>query len=127
MARHGKGRITLSLCQQQIADAYGSMVCHRPFSSAGFSGLVAFSCQRGSLGWLLAAVALLILACQAFRAVHSSSRTPNPRLAFSLTALINILTFSFTQDSLVSVRHVRISGGVQLVVACSLFFAISHQ
>ncbi|MEZ3520247.1 MAG: ABC transporter permease [Muribaculaceae bacterium] len=50
---------------------------------------------NGSLGWLLAAVALLILACQAF-GLFIASVVPNPRLAFSLTALFGILTFSFT-------------------------------
>jgi len=50
---------------------------------------------NGSLAWLLLAVALLVLACQGF-GLFIASLMPNPRLAFSLTALFGILTFSFT-------------------------------
>lgn len=50
---------------------------------------------NGSLGCLLAAVGLLVLACQGF-GLFIASVVPNPRLAFSLTALFGILTFSFT-------------------------------
>lgn len=50
--------------------------------------------QNGSLGWLILATLLLVVASQAF-ALLVCSLLPNPRLAFSVTALLSILSFSF--------------------------------
>jgi ABC-2 type transport system permease protein len=50
--------------------------------------------QNGNLAWLIAALLLMVIASQAF-ALLISSLVPNPRMAFSVTALISILTFSF--------------------------------
>lgn len=49
---------------------------------------------NGSLGLILFAAVLFVLASQAF-AVFVTTVVPNPRLAFSIVALIGILTFSF--------------------------------
>ena len=51
--------------------------------------------MNGSLGWLIAATFLTVVASQAF-ALFICSALPNPRLAFSVTALFCILSFSFT-------------------------------
>lgn len=50
---------------------------------------------NGSLGWMIVATFLTVVASQGF-AVFISSVVPNPRLAFSLCALFGILSFSFT-------------------------------
>ncbi len=50
---------------------------------------------NGSLGWLIVAMVLTVIAGQAF-GLFICSVVPNPRLAFSLTALFSILSFSFT-------------------------------
>ena len=50
---------------------------------------------NGSLGAMIAATILLVLAAQGF-AVFVASVVPNPRLAFSICALFGILSFSFT-------------------------------
>ena len=50
---------------------------------------------NGSLWSLAAAMMLTVVASQAF-AVFVCSVVPNPRLAFSITALFGILSFSFT-------------------------------
>jgi ABC-2 type transport system permease protein len=50
--------------------------------------------QNGNVMWLIADLILMVIASQAF-ALLISSLVPNPRMAFSVTALISILTFSF--------------------------------
>ncbi|MBD5234105.1 MAG: ABC transporter permease [Bacteroidales bacterium] len=50
---------------------------------------------NGSLGWMVAVTFLAVIASQSF-ATFICSVVPNPRLAFSLTALFGILSFSFT-------------------------------
>lgn len=50
---------------------------------------------NGSLGWLITASFLTVLASQAF-ALFICCLLPNPRLAFSVCALFGILSFSFT-------------------------------
>lgn len=50
---------------------------------------------NGSLGWMLLATVLVVIASQGV-GMFISSIVPNPRLAFSLTALFGILSFSFT-------------------------------
>ncbi len=50
---------------------------------------------NGSLGWMITATVLTVIASQSF-ATFICSVVPNPRLAFSLTALFGILSFSFT-------------------------------
>ena len=51
--------------------------------------------MHGSLGWMIAATFLMVIAAQSV-AVFISSVIPNPRLAFSVCALFGILAFSFT-------------------------------
>lgn len=50
---------------------------------------------NGSLGWLITAMVLTVIAGQSF-GLFICSVVPNPRLAFSLTSLFSILSFSFT-------------------------------
>ena len=50
---------------------------------------------HGSLGWMIAVTFLTVIASQSF-GTFICSVVPNPRLAFSLTALFGILSFSFT-------------------------------
>lgn len=50
---------------------------------------------NGSLGWMIVATFLLVMACQGF-ALFVCSIVPNPRLSMSLCALFGILCFSFT-------------------------------
>lgn len=50
---------------------------------------------NGSLGWMIAATLLVVIGSQAF-GLFICSVVPNPRLAFSVTALFGILSFSFT-------------------------------
>lgn len=59
-----------------------------------FFGLSHFP-LNGSLGWMLLATALVVIASQGV-GMFISSQLPNPRLAFSVTALFGILSFSFT-------------------------------
>ncbi|MBO4943293.1 MAG: ABC transporter permease [Muribaculaceae bacterium] len=59
-----------------------------------FFGLSHFP-LNGSIGWMLLATVLVVIASQGV-GLFVSSVVPNPRLAFSLTALFGILSFSFT-------------------------------
>ena len=59
-----------------------------------FFGLSHFP-LNGSLGWMIVATLLTVVASQGV-GLFVSSVVPNPRLAFSLTALFGILSFSFT-------------------------------
>ena len=59
-----------------------------------FFGLSHFP-LNGSIGWMLLATVLVVIASQGV-GLFISSVVPNPRLAFSLTALFGILSFSFT-------------------------------
>ena len=59
-----------------------------------FFGLSHFP-LNGSLGWMLLATVLVVIASQGV-GIFISSLLPNPRLAFSITALFGILSFSFT-------------------------------
>lgn len=51
--------------------------------------------MNGSIGWMIAATFLVVVASQGF-ALFICSVVPNPRLSFSLCALFSILAFSFT-------------------------------
>ena len=51
--------------------------------------------QNGSMGWLILAIFLMIVACQFF-AIFVCSVVPNPRIALSICSLMGILSFSFT-------------------------------
>lgn len=59
-----------------------------------FFGLSHFP-LNGSLGWMLLATVMVVIASQGV-GMFFSSLFPNPRLAFSLTSLFGILSFSFT-------------------------------
>lgn len=48
----------------------------------------------GSLGWMLVAIVLFVIAAQSF-AVFVCCLLPNPRLSLSVVSLIGVLTFSF--------------------------------
>ena len=76
------------LPQTMIFFAVGAFIMWLLFGYAHFP-------VNGSLAWLLVAMALTIIASQAF-AVFICSVIPNPRLAFSVCALFSILSFSFT-------------------------------
>lgn len=92
-----------------LATAHGNMAV--AVSSKLLPATVIFSCVgifiqwlllgyshfplNGSLFWVLVATVLLVIACQGF-GLFISSVLPNPRLAFSITALFGILSFSFT-------------------------------
>lgn len=49
---------------------------------------------NGSLGWMLVAIGLFVIAAQSF-AVFVCCLLPNPRLSLSVVSLVGVLTFSF--------------------------------
>ena len=88
-----KGRISVALVSKLLPHtivyfAVGLFILWLLFGFSAFP-------MNGSLGWMIAATALLVMASQAF-AVFIVSVVPNPRLAMSICALFGILSFSFT-------------------------------
>ena len=88
-----KGRITVALASKLLPQtivffSVGLFILWLLFGYSHFP-------LNGSLGWMIVATFLTVIASQSF-AVFICSVVPNPRLAFSLCALFGILSFSFT-------------------------------
>ncbi|MDE5662169.1 MAG: ABC transporter permease [Muribaculaceae bacterium] len=88
-----RGRMSVALCskllpQTVIYFCVGLFILWVLFGYAHFP-------LNGSLGWMIAATFITVIASQSF-ALFICSVVPNPRLSFSLCALFGILSFSFT-------------------------------
>lgn len=91
--RVAKGRISIAVLSKLLPHTaiFGSVGLFLLWLMFGFSHFP----LHGSLGWMIVATLLAVVAAQSF-ALLICSLVPNPRLAFSVCALFGILAFSFT-------------------------------
>lgn len=91
--RIAKGRISIAILSKLLPHTaiFWSVGLFLLWLMFGFSHFP----LHGSLGWMIVATLLTVIAAQSF-ALLICSFVPNPRLAFSVCALFGILAFSFT-------------------------------
>lgn len=91
--RIAKGRISIAVLSKLLPHTaiFWSVGLFLLWLMFGFSHFP----LHGSLGWMIVATLLTVVAAQSF-ALLICSFVPNPRLAFSVCALFGILAFSFT-------------------------------
>lgn len=91
--RIAKGRISIAVLSKLLPHTaiFWSVGLFLLWLMFGFSHFP----LHGSLGWMIVATLLTVIAAQSF-ALLICSFVPNPRLAFSVCALFGILAFSFT-------------------------------